>query len=241
MIEAGAPSTGRSQALFPECARPTGGSNGRTIGDLTQRGEGARRRPRQGGIPKSAAKDSIKAEAPKSPARGLRRTAVGRAPRATSTTPRAAPPRLASYNGTVGGTVGRASTARLSTPRQPTPLLSGTSCPTSSGRPPLREMLATIGPGHPEEYPGPDRTLYALASLRALAAEVKRVLLRLLARLRVDHELAYRYPAIVADVRGFDLVVVEIMISGRWMRWVRSRLVSGHWRLTLLWSRPFGC
>ena len=86
------------------------------------------------------------------PARGFRRTAVGRVPRATSTTPRAAPPRLASYNETVGGTVGRASRARLSTPRQPIPLLSGT-CLTSAGRPPLRRILATEGPG-PEGYPG---------------------------------------------------------------------------------------
>src|SRR5215208_1487147 len=86
---------------------------------------------------------SIKAGAPASPARGLRRTALGRAPRATSTPPPAAPPRLASYNPTVG----RASTARLSTPRQPTPLLWGT-CLTSAGRPPLRRILATEGPGH---------------------------------------------------------------------------------------------
>src|SRR5918994_1895857 len=90
---------------------------------------------------------SIKAGAPASPAWGLRRTAVGRAPRATSTPPRAAPPRLASYNGTVGATVGRASRARLSPPRQPTPLLSGT-CLTSAGRPPLRRILATEGPAH---------------------------------------------------------------------------------------------
>src|SRR5215211_2672017 len=90
---------------------------------------------------------SIKAGAPASPAWGLRRTAVGRAQRATSTPPRAAPPRLASYNGTVGGTVGRASRARLSPPRQPTPLLSGT-CLSSSGRPPLRGMLATEGPAY---------------------------------------------------------------------------------------------
>src|SRR5918995_5977196 len=92
---------------------------------------------------------SIKAGAPASPAWGLRRTAVGRAPRVTSTPPRAAPPRLASYNGTVGGTVGRASRARLSTPRQPTPLLWGT-CLSSAGRPSLRGMLATEGTGHPE-------------------------------------------------------------------------------------------
>src|SRR5215213_10019457 len=104
---------------------------------------------------------SIRPE-PESPVRGLRRTAVGRAPRATSTPPRAAPPRLASYNGTVGGTVGRASRARLSTPRQPTPLLSGT-CLTSAGRPPLRGMLATEGPGHPEGYPGPVEARYALS------------------------------------------------------------------------------
>src|ERR671915_2487932 len=116
--------------------------------------EGAKLRPRRGGVlQKSAAKDSIKAGAPASPAWGLRRTAVGRAPRATSTPPRAAPLRLASYNGTVGGTVGRASRARLSTPRQPTPLLSGT-CLTSAGQPRLRRMLATERPGYPEGYPG---------------------------------------------------------------------------------------
>src|SRR5215204_4197020 len=61
---------------------------------------------------------SIKAGAPASRAWGLRRTAVGRASRATS-----------------------------STPRQPTPLLSGT-CLTSAGRPPLRRILATEGPGY---------------------------------------------------------------------------------------------
>src|SRR5215207_10358912 len=94
---------------------------------------------------------SIRPE-PESSDRGLRRTAVARAPRATATPPRAALPRLASYNGTVGATVGRASRARLSPPRQPTPLLSGT-CLTSAGRPPLRGMLATEGPGHPEGYP----------------------------------------------------------------------------------------
>jgi hypothetical protein len=44
--------------------------------------------------------------------------------------------------------------------------------------------------GHPKGYPGPGCTLYALASLRALAAEVKRELLCLLARLGVDHDLA---------------------------------------------------
>src|SRR5215211_3782194 len=117
---------------------------------------GAEQRPRQTrwcDKRNSAAKDSIEAGA-----RGLRRTAVVRAPRATSTPPRAAPPRLASYNGTVGGTVGRASRARLSTPRQPPPLLWGT-CLTSAGRPPLRRILATEGPGYPEGYPGPKTLL----------------------------------------------------------------------------------
>jgi hypothetical protein len=66
-------------------------------------------------------------------------------------------------------------------------------------------------------YPGPVCTLYALASLRAAAAEVQRVLLRLLARLGVDHDLAYCYPAIVADVRTLVLVVVVLVFSG----WVR--------------------
>src|ERR687898_3282956 len=106
---------------------------------------------------------SIKAGAPASPAWGLRRTALGRAPRATSTPPRAAPPRLASYNGTVGGTVGRASRARLSTPRPLTPLLSGT-CLTSAGRRPLRRMLATKGPGHPEGTPARWVPTYRLRS-----------------------------------------------------------------------------
>src|SRR5215217_51130 len=64
MIEAGGPSTGsygKSNMLASWCARPTGGSHGRTIGDLTQRFKGAKRRaaPRRG--PKSAAEDSIEA------------------------------------------------------------------------------------------------------------------------------------------------------------------------------------
>jgi hypothetical protein len=44
--------------------------------------------------------------------------------------------------------------------------------------------------GHPEGYPDPAFTLYAPAEFRALATKVKRVLHRLLARLRDDHELA---------------------------------------------------
>jgi hypothetical protein len=59
--------------------------------------------------------------------------------------------------------------------------------------------------GHPEGYPRPDCALYALASLRALAAEVKRDLLPLLARLGVDHDLAYCHPAAHAGVRAQTL------------------------------------
>src|ERR671910_2801268 len=108
---------------------------------------------------------SIKAGAPASPAWGLRRTAVGRAPRATSQPPRAAPPRLASYNGTVGGAVGRASRARLSTPRQLTPVLWGT-CLTSAGRPPLRGILANFG-----ECPKGEVHLQLPAGLRSYTAD----------------------------------------------------------------------
>src|SRR5215212_11097219 len=108
----------------------------------------AKRRPRRP-VAKARPRALLRPE-PESPARGLRRTAVGQAPRATSTPPRAAlPPRLASYNGTVG----RASTARLSPPRHPTPLLSGTFL-TSAGRPPLRRILATEGWGITWVYAG---------------------------------------------------------------------------------------
>ena len=54
-------------------------------------------------------------------------------------------------------------------------------------------------------------TPYALAAFRALAAQVLRVLLDLLACLGVDHELAYRYPAIVAAMGSLVLVVVCCM------------------------------
>jgi hypothetical protein len=52
----------------------------------------------------------------------------------------------------------------------------------------------SLAPTNQIQGPGPRRmlgcTLYALASLRALAAEVKRLLLPLLARLGVDPGLA---------------------------------------------------
>jgi hypothetical protein len=38
-------------------------------------------------------------------------------------------------------------------------------------------------------------------------------------------------------VRLYSVVV----ILGGWVRWVRGRLVLGHWSLTLLWSRPLRC
>jgi hypothetical protein len=91
-------------------------------------------------------------------------------------------------------------------------------------------FLLVIEGRSPKGYPGPGCTLYALASLRARAAEVKRVLLRLLARLGVDRNLAYRYPAVVAGVGA--LVVVILILSG-WVRWVRGRLLRGHGVLSL--------
>ena len=49
MREAGVPSTEGLLACFPRCARPTGDSHGRITGDLEQRREGAKRRPRYQG------------------------------------------------------------------------------------------------------------------------------------------------------------------------------------------------
>jgi hypothetical protein len=75
----------------------------------------------------------------------------------------------------------------------------------------LARLPSIIRPGLLEAYHGP---LYSLrsSSLRALAAEVLCELLCLLARLGVDHDLAYRYPAVVADVGALILVVV--ILSG---------------------------
>jgi len=65
-----------------------------------------------------------------------------------------------------------------------------------------------------------------LPTLRvATAAEVKSVLLYLLARLRVNHNLAYRYPAIVAGVG--DLVLVILRLGG-WVREGCARLCGVH-------------
>jgi hypothetical protein len=59
-----------------------------------------------------------------------------------------------------------------------------------------------------------------LSAICAAAAKVEREFFYLFARLRVDHDLAYRYPAIVTGV-GALVVVVVILILGRWVRVVR--------------------
>jgi hypothetical protein len=61
MREAGAPST--EEVVAVSCARPTGGSHGRTTDDPAQRFKGAKRRPRQVQWGKSAAKGIIEAGA----------------------------------------------------------------------------------------------------------------------------------------------------------------------------------
>jgi hypothetical protein len=92
----------------------------------------------------------------------------------------------------------------------------------------------------PEGYPGPVGTLYDLASLHALAAEVKRVLFYLFARLRVEGDLPYRHPAVVADAGALVLilgiviaeivlamvaVIAGILILGGWVRVGCARLL----------------
>jgi hypothetical protein len=82
--------------------------------------------------------------------------------------------------------------------------------------------------GHPVRYPDPACTLYALASLRALAAKVERELFYLFARLRVEGDLPYRHPAVVAGVVGMVLIVVAgvmgmVLILVLGSGWVRVR------------------
>jgi len=68
----------------------------------------------------------------------------------------------------------------------------------------------------------PQDTPTRLPTLRvATTTKVERVLLYLLARLGANGNLAYRHPALVADVGALVLVVVEIMVSGGWVRLVR--------------------
>src|SRR5215203_1082748 len=63
MREAGRAGTGEV-AVSSKCARPTGGSYGRTARGSAQRGGGTKRRPRPRGVSQSAARDSIKAGTP---------------------------------------------------------------------------------------------------------------------------------------------------------------------------------
>ena len=70
-------------------------------------------------------------------------------------------------------------------------------------------------------------TPYALAVFRALAAEVQRELLRLLARLGVEGDLTYRHAAIVAGV-GASFDVLMVVILGGWLREGYARLLCGH-------------
>jgi hypothetical protein len=64
MIETGGPSTSEFSGMLSQvagCAHPTGGSHGLTIEGPAQRGEGAKRRPRQVQQVPSAAKSIIRA------------------------------------------------------------------------------------------------------------------------------------------------------------------------------------
>src|SRR5215208_781998 len=101
---------------------------------------------------------------------------------------------------------------------------------TSSRRRLTRPLPCLASPQATIHYTGRDSswstparcTLYDLASLHALAAEVLCELLCLLARLGVDHDLAYRYPAVVADVGALVVVEVIMFLSG----WVRGSAVD---------------
>src|SRR5215203_5327898 len=65
-----------------------------------------------------------------------------------------------------------------------------------------------------------DCTGPGLSAFGATATEVERVLLRLLARLGVEDDLAYRYPAIVANVGR---------VVGRWVWFGCGRVLGVHW------------
>ena len=62
-----------------------------------------------------------------------------------------------------------------------------------------------------------------LSLVRAEAAEVQGVLLRLVAGLRVDHELRERYPAIVTGVGTIMVVVIVLFSGGRGLRYSHGR------------------
>src|SRR5215210_7879491 len=65
-----------------------------------------------------------------------------------------------------------------------------------------------------------------LLGVCATATQVKRELLRLLARVGIDDRLTYRHPAVVAGV-GTLLLIVSGRFSGRWVRGC-ARLLCGH-------------
>jgi hypothetical protein len=64
MIEAGAPSTEELSLNFRGCARPTGGSHGRTDEGPTQRFEGAKRRAAPGRGPRKRGQRQYKGSGP---------------------------------------------------------------------------------------------------------------------------------------------------------------------------------
>jgi hypothetical protein len=67
-----------------------------------------------------------------------------------------------------------------------------------------------------------------LSAIHAAAAEVEGELLRLLARLGIDHDLPERHPAIVAGVGArFANRLDVVVILGRWVRGC-ARLLCGH-------------
>jgi hypothetical protein len=73
-----------------------------------------------------------------------------------------------------------------------------------------------------------------LSAIRTAAAEVKRVFLCLLARLRVNRNLAYRYPAIVA---GTGALVLMVTFLARWVRVGCARLIHVNLLVRLAGSR----
>jgi hypothetical protein len=68
----------------------------------------------------------------------------------------------------------------------------------------------------------------------AAAAKVEREFFYLFARLRINRDLPYRHPAVVADVG-----MVLILVLGRWVRVGCARLLCGH-EVAPSWSVPRG-
>ena len=68
-----------------------------------------------------------------------------------------------------------------------------------------------------------------LSAIRATAAEVQGELLRLLAGLVVNDELAYRHPAVVAGVGTpvRTVIVALVVVFGGWARFGCGRVIHG--------------